>query len=199
MEGTPTSDPVARTLIPVLVHEVNNTTQLLVGLRALLDLPGGEDLFSKRADELARASEQMNDLGFALAVLATANGADMLLARRSRRAVEILWTLAVRSLERSGEARVSCEGAPPDLSPHALDGWQVPWSAAALLLTASEQCGIDAWRWRWRDDGALVGRCEGRGLTDEAVGAIAARVPGATVESRTGEVEWRLPDAWLDR
>ena len=191
MEGASTSDPVARTLIPVLVHEVNNTTQLLVGLRALLDLPGGEELFSKRADELARASQQMDDLGFALAVLATANGANMLLARRNRRAVEILWSLAVRSLERSGEARVSCA---------ARDGWQAPWSAAALLLTASEHCGVETWRWRWGDDGALVGRSGGSGeLAADAIDAIASRVPGATIESRAGEVEWRLPDAWLER
>ncbi|MEM1449616.1 MAG: hypothetical protein AAF957_21300 [Planctomycetota bacterium] len=200
MEGASTSDPVARTLIPVLVHEVNNTTQLLVGLRALLDLPGGEELFSKRADELARASQQMDDLGFALAVLATANGANMLLARRNRRAVEILWSLAVRSLERSGEARVSCEGAPPSVAPSALDGWQAPWSAAALLLTASEHCGVETWRWRWGDDGALVGRSGGSGeLAADAIDAIASRVPGATIESRAGEVEWRLPDAWLER
>ena len=49
-------DPCVQALMPVLLHELNNQTQLLTGLRAVLDMGGAEDLFAARADDLVRAA-----------------------------------------------------------------------------------------------------------------------------------------------
>ena len=68
------SDPLVAQLLPVVVHEVNNATQLLVGLKAMLEIPGGEALFAARPMTWRRASSRMADLGLAMAMLATAAG-----------------------------------------------------------------------------------------------------------------------------
>ena len=110
-EPSAQADPTARVLLPVLLHEVNNATQLLVGLRAILELPGGEAMFNSRADDLARTSAMMDDLGFALAVVATAGGANMLLARRDERSIQIMWELTCQA---RGAEDQDDGGAAPD-------------------------------------------------------------------------------------
>ncbi|QDV07349.1 hypothetical protein Poly30_28730 [Planctomycetes bacterium Poly30] len=168
------SDPTARVLLPVLLHEVNNATQLLVGLRAILELPGGEAMFNSRADDLGRTSAMMDDLGFALAVVATAGGANMLLSRRDDRSVRILWDLAGKALTRHGGA-IRSVGDPPLTAPSALDGWQLAWSVAALLIAASGEDGglALAWRWEWTrtDEGGarLVGQLDSEHWSAEDV------------------------------
>ncbi len=189
---------MGQVLLPVLLHEVNNTTQLLVGLRALLELPGGEALFAQRAGDLARASDAMYDLGFALAVVATAGGANMLLARRHPRALEILWELTARALSRSGAAPLERSGTPLDLRPDALDGWQAPWSVAALLIEADTANDGSDWSWRWLDDGSLVGTsARARELSGLGLERITARAPGTSIELLGNEVTWRAPKSWL--
>ncbi len=117
------SESVPRALLPVLIHEMNNGTQLLVGFRSLLDIPGGEALFGQKAGELADGSRKLEDLGFALAVLSTSSGANMLMARRERRGIQILWDLARRTLERSGEYGVHVQGVFSRGSSVGLDRW----------------------------------------------------------------------------
>ena len=182
------SDPVSRALLPILLHEVNNATQLLVGLRALLGIPGGEEMFAQRADDLARTSRTMDDLGFALAVIATAGGANMLMARRLDRGLEILWSLAVRSIQRDGQGTVT--GEPPRIAPRALDGWQVPWAGAALVIAGQYQVNT----WRWESSGHLLGDAE---IERDALRAIAERVPGSELHATAGETRWSLPAAWI--
>lgn len=191
------SESVPRALLPVLIHEMNNGTQLLVGFRSLLDIPGGEALFGQKASELAAGSSRLEDLGFALAVISTASGADMLMARRERRGLAILWDLAVRTLERSGEHRVRVQGEPPELAPSALTGWEVPWCAAAVLLYASEEAGVEEWRWRW-DGGTLTGRSERPVTLDPAVlGELAERVPGSRITHDGEALVWDLAAGWV--
>lgn len=188
-------DFVSKALLPILLHEVNNATQLLVGLRALLGLPGGDKMFAKRADDLARTSRTMDDLGFALAVLSTAGGANMLMARRDSRGIAILGELARRSLERSESSAATMEGDAPLTAPSALEGWQLPWAAAALILTAAES---GAWSWRWESPGQLHGTGpEGAGIDEDARAFIAARVLGSEITCGPGEVRWDLPVAWI--
>lgn len=188
---------VPRALLPVLIHEMNNGTQLLVGFRSLLDIPGGEVLFAQKAGELAQGSSKLEDLGFALAVVSTSSGANMLLARRERRAVQILWELAVRTLERSGEHQVHVQGDPPELAPAALSGWEVPWASAALLLHASEAMGAGDWRWRW-EGGRLTGRL-GRPVELEAanLAAILEHVPGSQLSVEGETLTWELAADWV--
>lgn len=136
-------DPLARALLPVLLHKLANTTQLLTGLDAMLRIEGGEEMFLKRCPDLARASEDVEDLGWALAVLGSAGGADVLLARREPRGLEILFDL-VRSAARRGQRDLAPppwpDGEWPGLAPHVLGGWELPWAVAALLHAS----GLDA-------------------------------------------------------
>ncbi len=204
------SDPTARVLLPVLLHEVNNATQLLVGLKAILELPGGEPMFNSRADDLGRTSSMMDDLGFALAVVATAGGANMLLARRDERSMRILWDLASKALTRHGGPQVQCLGEPPLTAPAALDGWQLAWAAAALLISASGDDGarLSAWSWEWgtdaNGDAQLLGRlAPGHGRAMEVLGAGALELLrsrlGETSQVNVGDesVAWRIPGAWV--
>jgi hypothetical protein len=204
-----TSDPVARVLLPVLLHEVNNATQLLVGLRAILELPGGEAMFNSRADDLGRTSHMMDDLGFALAVVATAGGANMLLARRDDRSIRILWDLAKKALTRGGGVKIADSGEPPLTAPDALDGWQLAWAVAALLIAASGDDGARAerWVWKWRTtdagDAELVGfLTEEEGpamnvLGDGTLALIAERIaPQGSVVAEGQFVRMSLAQAW---
>lgn len=196
--ATWSSESVPRALLPVLIHEMNNGTQLLVGFRSLLDIPGGEALFAQKAGELADGSQKLEDLGFALAVLSTSSGANMLMARRERRGIQILWDLATRTLERSGEHGVHTQGSPPELMPSALTGWEVPWAAAALLLLASDAMGIDAWRWRW-SGARLVGRAGAPVQLDEAaLASIQERVPGSLIHIDGESLTWDLAAEWVE-
>ena len=193
------SDPLVAHLLPVVVHEVNNATQLLVGLKAMLEIPGGEALFAARANDLAATSVRMSDLGFAMAVLATAAGADMLMARRDARSVEILWGLAMKAVQRESGAEVQVDGSPPLTRPDALDGWQVAWAAASLPIICANSGVGDVWSWEWRAEGSLVGRSRstatvGTGLLD----ALVERAPGLRVEPGPGTIEWIPRPEWLE-
>ena len=190
-------ESVSRALLPVLIHEMNNGTQLLVGFRSLLDLPGGEVLFAQKAGELAAGSSRLEDLGFALAVLSTAGGADMLMARRERRGLRILWELGTQALERSGPGSVHVQGAPPLIRPDALAGWEVPWAGAALLLLAAEAADAEDWRWRW-DGASLTGRAPAAVELDPAALAhIAERVPGSRIVHDGEALRWDLAAEWV--
>ena len=126
-----TPDPLVRDLMPVLIHKLGNTTQLLTGLNAMLGIDGGEEIFVERTDDLGRASSDVHRLGYALAVLGSAGGSNLLLARRDPRGLEILLELVHASLRRNGRS-LSCP-AIPDLAPSALAGWQLPWALASLV------------------------------------------------------------------
>lgn len=198
-DKTPPWD-VAAKLLPALLHDVNNATQLLVGLKAMLEIPGGESMFAKRVDDLARTSARMDDLGFALAVLSTAGGANMLMSRREARSIEILWDLALKSLQRDGGDPIAVTGAPPLTVPGALGGWEPAWTAAALLLVCAECSGHRDWSWAWHGDGSLHGEsASGAALDEGALRSIAERAPGLVLEMAPGRALWRAPDQWLVR
>ncbi|MEL6430923.1 MAG: hypothetical protein AAFZ87_12550 [Planctomycetota bacterium] len=193
MEPNPTSDPVTRALLPALLHEINGATQLLVGLRAVLDLPQGEGMFAKRAPDLAETSERVHELGFAMAVLATASGADMLMARRERRGLHVLMDLARRAVSRVGGAPIEVRGETPLLRPDVLDGWQVPWAGAALVALVPGRI------WTW-EGSRLRGSAPEAGSAppdDEVTRLVAVRCPGATLEADGGDVVWTLPGEWI--
>lgn len=209
-EPSAQADPTARVLLPVLLHEVNNATQLLVGLRAILELPGGEAMFNSRADDLARTSAMMDDLGFALAVVATAGGANMLLARRDERSIQIMWELTCQALTRHGGPKIKTVGEPPLTAPAALDGWQLAWSVAALLIAASRDDGsmVDAWSWEWSrsDDGGavLTGQLAADyGMAAAAIGQetpamITERIaPNGSLVADGQAVRWSVAAGWL--
>lgn len=193
------SDPLVAQLLPVVVHEVNNATQLLVGLKAMLEIPGGEALFASRANDLASASTRMADLGFAMAILATAAGADMLMARRDPRSIAILWDLAIKAVQRDTGLDVAVTGAPPRTRPDALDGWQVAWSVASLPVICAGSSGAQAWSWSWRGDGSLRGSSPSAQVIDaERWAPLLERAPGLRLELAPGSIEWIPRPEWLE-
>ena len=82
---------MAAALLPVLLHRIRNTTQLLSNLNALLALEpdGGPALPEGRADDLAAAAGEADELGWLLGVLAGGLGADLLLRRCARRSLSL--------------------------------------------------------------------------------------------------------------
>lgn len=191
------SDPLTRALLPVLVHEVKGATQLLVGLRSILDVPGGEALFEKRTPDLGHTSDRMHELGFAMAVLATASGANMLMARREATGLRTLVDLARRAAGFDGGETPPMEGEPPLIAASALDGWQVPWSGGALLGLCRGRA------WTWSGSGVLRGRpLDGYDRDAEApiLDLVRDRTPGASLvieEAPERDLVWTLPGAWL--
>lgn len=193
------SDPLVARLLPLVVHEVNNTTQLLVGLKAMLEIPGGDELFAARANDLAQSSTRMGDLGLAMAMLATAAGADMLMARRDPRSIEILWSLGIKAVARDTGSEVQVSGAPPRTRPDALDGWQVAWSAASLLVICSGASDGSGWSWSWRADGSLVGRSDLQaGVDPSLLMPLRERTPGLELQLASEVIEWIPRPEWLE-
>lgn len=192
-----TPDPLVRALLPVLIHKLGNTTQLLTGLNAMLHVEGGEELFESRVGDLGHASGQVHELGFALAVLGSAAGAELLLARRDPRGVAVLVELAGAALRRTGRRLAAV--AVPRLAPDALDGWQVPWGVASAVLAAGEtidegetlawSCPAAAGAWRVELPSSVA--------LDLRLEQVLPRLPGAQAEREDERTALVLPHAWL--
>ena len=76
-------DPLAEALFPVLIHRLNNATQVLSALNAALGAGLDDALLGGSSENLAAASRDVHELGWLLGVLASAGGADLLLERRT--------------------------------------------------------------------------------------------------------------------
>lgn len=86
-------------LLPALLHRVRNTTQLLVGLRALIE-SDPNDVPARCSDDLAFAAQESAEHGWLMGLAAHALGADLLRARGERDGLEPLFTLMRESLQR---------------------------------------------------------------------------------------------------
>lgn len=189
---------MARALMPVVLHQMANATQLLAGLQAVLSMEGGDAVLEERADDLARTSLDVEDLGWALAVLGSAVGADLLLARRQPRGLEILLPMVGKALQRAERPMPTVPRHLPQLAPAALDGWQTPWAVASLLLAAGEDASTTPPSWE------LTLANEGWRFTVPAGETVAARapsvierLPGARAEEGAEHLHLILPAAWL--
>jgi len=197
----PTADPLTRALMPVLLHRLANATQLITGLNAMLGLEGGEELFATRSDDLARASREVVDLGWAMAVLGSASGADLLLARREPRGLEILLSLAHEAARRSGRPLAPAPSPVPHLAPEVGEGWQLPWGIASLLVSASTEADSGesplAWSLTPTDTGTWCLEFPAGAAIEARLAQILARLPGA--EGGRGRTGMRLvlPQGWL--
>ena len=191
-------DPLARALMPVVLHRMANATQLLAGLEAVLAMEGGEALFEERADDLARASLDVEDLGWVMAVLGSAVGADLLLARRQPRGLEILLPLVGKALQRADRPAPCVPQGLPQLAPAALDGWQTPWAVASLLLAAGEDAHTAApsWELTLADEGWRLTVPKGETVTARAP-SVVERTPGARAEEGAERLHLILPADWL--
>lgn len=90
---------LAAGLLPALLHRVQNTTQLLVGLRALVEI-APDDVPERCCDGLCDASRETHTSGWLMGLLAGALGADMLRSREERGGLEPVLTWLRDSLRR---------------------------------------------------------------------------------------------------
>ncbi|MCC6406398.1 MAG: hypothetical protein IT453_04465 [Planctomycetes bacterium] len=186
-------DAAARALLPVLLHRVNNSTQVLVGVDELLRI-GRASEFSP---DLARISSDVHEVGWLFGVLAAGLGADTLVERVERDGLASVarWaTLAVRRTERELEwtGAVGLQLiAPPRLAPRAA------FALAFACVRAAEcvQPGVSLRAEVARRDGRWELVLSAR-LDDDAAawlsafeGTELARTPNATT--------WRVPAAWF--
>jgi hypothetical protein len=188
-------------MIPVLLHKLSNATQLLSSLNALLSIEGGAELALSRADDMARTSSQVEDLGWLLAALASASGADLLMERRERRGLAIFLGVLRDALRRRGsELHVETREI-PGLSNEALGGWELPWVLSSLVLDSASATGQGA---------SLVLRCAreegtnrqcfdlaGGKPASEAAIRLMRRLPGAELFARADGFALRVPSSWL--
>ncbi|MFN0245093.1 MAG: hypothetical protein ACKVWV_19595 [Planctomycetota bacterium] len=192
--------------MPVLLHRLNNATQILTSLNSLLALgPDGRALFEARASDLAYASERVDELGWCLAVAASALGADLLLARRDRAGLVALVELVGEVLRRDGRALARPEHALPVLCADVAHGWQLPWTFASWLWTSGSVLAGGAeleWHVAAADDRVrLVCRAPWSDAHARARDAWATRLPGARFEqaadARGPLAILSMPSAWF--
>jgi len=189
-------DPLAEALFPVLIHRLNNATQILSSLNAVLGAEVGDSLLGGSSKDLADASRDVHELGWLLGVLASAGGADLLLERREKQGLRILVHAVRDGLRRQGRDLEQPGGGArsellPSPAPDADDGWQTPWAIGSVLWSAG--CALargETLRWNLapRDgttprDGTWILACAHAPAEDELTN-LAARIHDALPEAR---------------
>jgi len=119
----------------VLMHRINNATQVLAGLNTLLALRGNEALVEARTADLSEIAITYAESGWLLAVLGSALGAETLLERRERAGLAATLSLATELARRGGRV-LECRGELPELEPRAGAGWEPAWVVGSWLHAA---------------------------------------------------------------
>lgn len=176
-------DRLAAALMPVVLHGLNNTTQLLASLNALLALDRSQALFERRAGDVAYAARVVDELGWVLAVLASASGADVLLERRRSAGLRPLLETVRDALRRDG-SDLELPEVLPELEPDVGRGWELPWAVASWLWTARRTATAEfAWSFDTEGEHCRVSCSAGdRAALLELADAIGARLPECRFE-----------------
>jgi hypothetical protein len=194
-------DPLAEVLLPVLLHRLNNATQLLSGLRSLLSIEPDGSLVADRWSDLGDAAIETRRLSWALAVLASAAGSHLCLERRERSGLAILSELVRDALRRAGKDLPSVEL--PALAPHAPpggEGWELAWTLASVLLLAARETERGAFAFAFEDTargGELRVRCSEGAAMRVLERGVVERLPGAEIARARDGLVLRLPPGWL--
>lgn len=106
---------LAAGLLPVLLHRIQNNTQLLVALRSVIEV-APEGLTERGGEDLSAAGEDAHEQGWLLGVLAGALGADLLLSREEPRGLEPMLRLVRDGLRREGREIAWRAGEVPSLA-----------------------------------------------------------------------------------
>jgi hypothetical protein len=201
-------DPLVATLLPVLMHELTNATQLLATMNTLLGIEGGEQLALSRTRDLARTSSRVDELGWMLAALASAAGADLLLERRERNGISILLAGVRETLRRRGCDLMLPEDPLPELDPNPasvlgpLGGWEIPWAVAALVVSSAQNLPRGkslSLRLRIGAAGEPTRFSAPCGPPAETLARLVRlRLPGARLDIGTESWSLSIPDAWLN-
>jgi len=197
------TDPLAATLLPVLLHRMNNATQLLSTLNALSSSGGETRWLEERSDDLAHASEAIDRAGYLLAILACACGADLLLERRLAAGLEVAVEAVDQALRREGRSLAPAARPLPLLAPRVKGGWELPWAVASLLLQAGRglepggalEWGLVEGERCW----VLGGTASPTGRFESLASAIGRRLPEGQLDVRRDGWCWRIPATWLSR
>jgi hypothetical protein len=203
--GTDARDPLAQALLPVLLHRLNNSTQVLASLNSLLAVQERERVLEQRAGDISWAAGSIDELGWLLAVLASACGSDLLLERRERDGLRIVFAAVREALRRAGRDLADGDRELPLLAADVADGWQLPWAMGSWVWTAGSVLPQGTrLAWTLRASGA---RHELACTAPDApsLGALVQRVerllPGAQAGCTAGapDAQWILsvPSAWL--
>lgn len=197
---TRAADPFSAALLPVLMHRMNNATQLLSNLNAVLRADTSRDWMGDRSEDLAKTGEDLHDLGYLLAVLSSAAGSDLLLSRRQPRGLEIMLG-AVDDLTRREEHRIASECPLPKLAPQVHGGWELPWAFGALLWSSTRELSSEEELcWQLLDQAqswVLIGSKSPRDQFASLQPLIQERLPEGELDVREAGWSWRIPAAWL--
>ncbi len=194
-------DPLAAALLPILLHGLNNATQVLSSLNALLALDEDGSVLTLRAGDLAHASRQVDELGWLLALVGSASGADVLMARRERAGLRPLVACVRTTLRKESRDLERPERSLPGLATDVADGWQLPWTIGSWLWTSGQslpahatlEWGITAQDEHWE----LHCQAAGTRAHDEIVGRVKSSLPGLEGVRTANASVLRIPRPWL--
>lgn len=185
-------DPFVQAALPVLVHRLNNSAQVVAGVNALLALDPRADVLAARASDLAEVAREYADTGWLIGMCAMALGEHERFERRDARGLELATGLAIE-LARRAQRTLAVEGSAPALRHAHGAGWEGAWTlgswlhAAALAAPAGARvrvvCEAHARGMRWRDDAPWTSereRCARR---------LGSRVADLDVEAGTRALE----------
>ncbi len=138
---------LARALLPVLLHDLNNHTQYLSALGAL---ESSGDPLPNRGDGLARTAVEVEELGWLLGLCAGGFGADLLRDRSEAGGLGPLVRLLRKALRRAGRDLERADRELPELPPRL--GWRGAWRVGELLHACAHSSAA-ALEWELESDG----------------------------------------------
>src|SRR5258705_6178932 len=193
------TDPLARAMLPVLLHRVGNAAQLLTALDALVAVDARA--LETRSGDLASVGESVDEIGWLLALLASASGARLLLDRRERSGLVPLVACVRACLRREGRDLADPGHALASLATGVGDGWQLPWAVGSLLYLAGRALpprGALAWTIETSGDGWSVAcAAPSRDAFDRWARWVARELAPARCAIEGERATLRLPPAWL--
>lgn len=190
-----------RELLPALLHDIGNTTQRIVGVRALLDLDE-RSLLGAAGEDLAWASERASEQGWLMGLAAAGLGVDLLRERRWSEGLRATVSLVASALARHGSACRFARAELPQLDPSA-DGpgdSSVCLGLAQVLVAAGlakERQALELLGARRGEHFALCGSAGAEGA-QAAFELVRDELDGRAVFEREGDA-WSLllPASWF--
>jgi hypothetical protein len=166
-------------MLPVLLHKLNNVTQVFSGLHSLLTVTGDAALLVERSDDLDYAAAQLHRLGWLVGMIGAAQGADLLLARRE--APGLRWSLeALAELLAREQVRLELPAQLPRVAPQENEAalcWELLlWirsMRAQPVLRLSCTRSADQWIFRLEGGEADSGVCGTHALPLSALEPLA--------------------------
>jgi hypothetical protein len=199
------ADVLAVRMLPVLMHRMNNATQLLSNLHAVGQYVDGNDWLRTHATDLSECSCDIHESGYLLAVIASANGADLLLERREARGVHSMVSAVIDAVSRDGgHMRAPCRPL-PDQAPDVLNGWELPWAFGTLLYASTlgqpaegDKGATFDWQLLEEEDAwVLVSSTVPKDHFAAQHARIETLLPETQLDVCIEGWSWRLPAAWL--